>query len=150
MLRKSRSHSQNYPTNAPPGATYFAQELLTTFPNIGEISLRPSKGGLFRVEISYYDPFVIEGATPTGDETIFHKVLWDRKEKGGFPEVKVLKQLVRDCIDPKRDLGHSDGHKIATKPEEKEEKEEPVAKDFGVKSEVGGDKTGEVCVDCLP
>lgn len=35
-------------------------------------------------------------------------LLWDRKAEGGFPETKVLKQRVRDCIDPGRDLGHSD------------------------------------------
>lgn len=35
-------------------------------------------------------------------------LLWDRKTEGGFPETKVLKQRVRDRIDPKRDLGHSD------------------------------------------
>lgn len=34
--------------------------------------------------------------------------LWDRKTQGGFPEVKHLKQLVRDVIDPTRDLGHVD------------------------------------------
>lgn len=27
---------------------------------------------------------------------------------GGFPETKVLKQRVRDVIDPQRNLGHSD------------------------------------------
>lgn len=43
-------------------------------------------------------------------------LLWDRKSEGGFPETKVLKQRVRDCIDPARDLGHSDvgGKKNAT------------------------------------
>lgn len=35
-------------------------------------------------------------------------MLWDRKTEGGFPETKVLKQKVRDRIDPKKDLGHSD------------------------------------------
>jgi hypothetical protein len=35
-------------------------------------------------------------------------LLWDRKAAGGFPETKVLKQLVRDFIAPSRDLGHSD------------------------------------------
>jgi hypothetical protein len=35
-------------------------------------------------------------------------LLWDRKTEGGFPETKVLKQRVRDHIDPKKDLGHSD------------------------------------------
>ena len=35
-------------------------------------------------------------------------VIWERKQDGGFPEAKVLKQKVRDIIDPERDLGHSD------------------------------------------
>ena len=35
-------------------------------------------------------------------------VVWDRKTDGGFPEAKVLKQKVRDVVDPERDLGHSD------------------------------------------
>jgi len=35
-------------------------------------------------------------------------LLWDRKAEGGFPETKVLKQRVRDHLDPGRNLGHSD------------------------------------------
>jgi selenoprotein W-related protein len=35
-------------------------------------------------------------------------LLWDRKEQGGFPDAKTLKQVVRDHIDPGRDLGHVD------------------------------------------
>jgi len=31
-----------------------------------------------------------------------------RKERGRFPEIAELKQLVRDRIAPGRDLGHSD------------------------------------------
>jgi len=34
--------------------------------------------------------------------------IWERKADGGFPEAKVLKQRVRDQIDPQRDLGHND------------------------------------------
>jgi selenoprotein W-related protein len=33
----------------------------------------------------------------------------ERKADGGFPDVKVLKQRVRDRLDPGRDLGHIDG-----------------------------------------
>ncbi|PWN44866.1 hypothetical protein IE81DRAFT_310013 [Ceraceosorus guamensis] len=32
----------------------------------------------------------------------------DRKSEGGFPEVKVLKQRIRDLIAPNHSLGHSD------------------------------------------
>ncbi|KAH6851877.1 Rdx family-domain-containing protein, partial [Alternaria alternata] len=71
-------------------AAYFGQELLSTFGlQIGEIALIPATGGLFTAEAKKV-------------------LLWDRKAKGGFPETKVLKQLVRDHIDPNRDLGHSD------------------------------------------
>ncbi|KAL3458050.1 Rdx family-domain-containing protein [Aspergillus heterothallicus] len=82
-------------------AAYFAQELLSTFStDIGEIALVPRTGGLFRVTI-FPSTSSAEGA---GEGT----VLWDRKRDGGFPEVKVLKSLVRNVIDPSRDLGHTD------------------------------------------
>jgi selT/selW/selH-like putative selenoprotein len=35
-------------------------------------------------------------------------LLWDRKTVGRFPEMKELKQCLRDAIAPERDLGHSD------------------------------------------
>jgi selenoprotein W-related protein len=71
-------------------AAWMAQELLQTFgADIGEVALVPGTGGLFTIHV--------------GDELI-----WDRKEREGFPEAKVLKQLVRDHIDPQRDLGHSE------------------------------------------
>jgi selenoprotein W-related protein len=38
------------------------------------------------------------------------RLLWDRAEEGGFPELPTLKQLVRDQVAPDRSLGHSDGH----------------------------------------
>ena len=67
-----------------------AQELLTTFDvEIGEVALVPGTGGIFEVRV--------------GDELI-----WSRKEKGRFPDIKELKQLVRDRIAPGRDLGHTD------------------------------------------
>ena len=71
-------------------ASWLAQELLTTFTtDLGEIALKPGTGGVFRVEID--------------DELI-----WDRKRDGGFPEVVVLKRLVRDRVAPGRSLGHTD------------------------------------------
>ncbi|GAA5899522.1 SelT/SelW/SelH family protein [Sporobolomyces salmoneus] len=36
------------------------------------------------------------------------ELVWDRKIEGGFPEMKVLKQRIRNLIAPKQDLGHSD------------------------------------------
>ena len=36
------------------------------------------------------------------------KIIFDRKEYGGFPEIKELKQLVRDIVSPGKSLGHTD------------------------------------------
>ena len=71
-------------------SAWMAQELLSTFGEaIGEIALLPASGGAFRID---YD-----GHT-----------LWERERDGGFPDVKTLKQMVRDRLDPGRDLGHID------------------------------------------
>ena len=69
---------------------WMAQELLTTFPEeIGEVAMLPGTGGVFEIRVN--------------DELI-----WSRKEQGRFPDIKELKQLVRDKIAPQRDLGHSE------------------------------------------
>ena len=69
---------------------WMAQELLSTFgQDIASVTLIPATGGLFQI-------------------TLDGEVIWDRKEKGGFPDVKVLKQMVRDRVGPERDLGHID------------------------------------------
>ena len=66
-----------------------AQELLTTFQSeIGEVALIPGAGGVFEIRIG-------------------SDVVWSREHQGRFPEMKELKQLVRDRIAPGRDLGHS-------------------------------------------
>ncbi len=71
-------------------AAWMAQELLTTFEeDLGEVALIPGTGGIFEVRL--------------GDQ-----VVWSRKVEGGFPEIKVLKQRVRDKVAPGKDLGHSD------------------------------------------
>ncbi|KPY03425.1 putative selenoprotein [Pseudomonas tremae] len=71
-------------------AAWLAQELLSTFSDdLGKVSLQPGTGGAFRI-------------TCDGVQ------LWERKADGGFPEAKVLKQRLRDQIDPARDLGHND------------------------------------------
>ncbi len=70
-------------------AAWMAQELLTTFPaEIGELALVPGAGGVFEIRI--------------GGETV-----WSRAAQGRFPEIKELKQAVRDRIAPGKDLGHS-------------------------------------------
>jgi selenoprotein W-related protein len=71
-------------------AAWLAQELLTTFGGrLGEVALLPGSGGIFEVRLD-------------------GEVLFSRKDAGRFPESKELKQLIRDCIDPGMDLGHSD------------------------------------------
>ena len=75
-------------------AAWMAQELLQTFSEtLGEVALVPSTGGIFVITVN--------------DATV-----WERKADGGFPDVKALKQRVRDRIDRGRDLGHLDraGH----------------------------------------
>ena len=76
-------------------------------------------------------------------------LLWDRKAEGGFPETKVLKQRVRDQIDPNRDLGHSDVGGKKGKKVEAHDGDVTVEKkaDGGVESK-GDGKAGEVCEDC--
>ncbi|CAH1043875.1 SelT/SelW/SelH family protein [Halomonas sp. TD01] len=71
-------------------SAWYAQELLSTFgESLAEVALSPSHGGTFEIWC---------------DETL----LWERKRDGGFPDIKVLKQRVRDKIEPARDLGHID------------------------------------------
>ena len=71
-------------------AAWMAQELLTTFEEeLGEVALIPGTGGVFNVRVK-------------------EKSVWSREKQGRFPEVKELKQLVRDVIAPGKDLGHSE------------------------------------------
>ncbi|RYP34507.1 hypothetical protein DL768_011057 [Monosporascus sp. mg162] len=94
-------------------AAYFAQELLSTFSTaLGEVALQPSTGGTFVVELFFQEPpssssssTAPEPAPPTRPQ---HRVIWDRKVDGGFPEAKELKRRVRDAIEPGRNLGHVD------------------------------------------
>lgn len=71
-------------------AAWLAQELLTTFEqDLTSVALKPGTGGIFDVHLN-------------------GQLIYSRKAQGRFPESKELKQLVRDVIDPTRDLGHSD------------------------------------------
>lgn len=71
-------------------STWLTQELLHTFAeDISKISLHPDTGGRFEIHCN-------------------QQLIWERKQDGGFPEAKVLKQRVRDIIAPQRDLGHCD------------------------------------------
>jgi selenoprotein W-related protein len=71
-------------------AAWMAQELLSTFGlELAQVALVPATGGAFII-------------TYNGEE------IWERKRDGGFPDVKTLKQRVRDKLDPHRNLGHTD------------------------------------------
>ncbi|MDX1467288.1 MAG: SelT/SelW/SelH family protein [Halomonas sp.] len=71
-------------------SAWYAQELLSTFGEaLDGVELVPSHGG-------YFEIFLDEAS------------LWERKRDGGFPDIKALKQAVRDRLDPDRDLGHID------------------------------------------
>jgi selenoprotein W-related protein len=71
-------------------SAWMAQELLSTFSvDLGEVALVPGTGGVFQIA---YDG----------------ELIWERQRDGGFPDVKTLKQRVRDLLDPDRNLGHVD------------------------------------------
>lgn len=71
-------------------SAWMAQELLSTFgTELDAVTLAPGTGGIFEIR--------------SGEILV-----WERKRDGGFPDVKTLKQAVRDLIDPDRDLGHID------------------------------------------
>ncbi|KAH8431766.1 SelT/SelW/SelH family protein [Aspergillus melleus] len=97
-------------------AAYFAQELLSTFStDLQEVSLVPSTGGIFTVTIYHTitqsHPETSQSHPDGGNQfqgQVTATQLWDRKTDGGFPEVKVLKSLVRNIVAPGRSLGHTD------------------------------------------
>jgi selenoprotein W-related protein len=72
-------------------ATWIAQELLTTFEQeVGSVILQPDHtGGVFMIRVN-------------------EKLIFQRTSDSGFPDIKILKQSVRDEIAPGKDLGHSD------------------------------------------
>lgn len=72
-------------------AAYMAQELLTTFTDdIEGVMLKPSEiSGRYTISIN-------------------NDILFDRKREGRFPEIKELKQALRDKVNPGKSLGHSD------------------------------------------
>jgi selenoprotein W-related protein len=71
-------------------AAWMAQELLVTFErDLAEVAIGPGGTGIYEVRLD-------------GD------VVWSRAIEGRFPELKELKQRIRDHIEPGRGLGHSD------------------------------------------
>jgi selT/selW/selH-like putative selenoprotein len=100
-------------------AGYFGQELLSTFgTSIGEIALIPATGGKFTVYLTYEDAAA----------KVKNVLIWDRKAEGGFPETKILKQRVRNHIEPEKKLGHSDtpASKVAANNDQRDNNDAPV------------------------
>ncbi|KAI5284931.1 hypothetical protein KEM54_000943 [Ascosphaera aggregata] len=127
-------------------AAYYAQELLQTFSmSLGEVALIPATGGAFTVSILS----ALDSAAPVPEykETI----LWDRKTENGFPgswlghkETKQLKALVRDVIDPSRNLGHIDRSLKKSHQTDKGGPPTTETEDDGEKQR----KEQEACEDC--
>ena len=71
-------------------STWMAQELLSTFEDdISEVALIPGADAIFEIKVN-------------------GNLIWSRVRDGGFPDIKVLKSLIRDVVAPNKDLGHID------------------------------------------
>ena len=72
-------------------AAWLAQEILVTFEDdLASVALVPGReGGVFDIRLD-------------------GQVLWSRAVEGRFPELREVKQRLRDILDPDRSLGHSD------------------------------------------
>ncbi|MFE3793381.1 SelT/SelW/SelH family protein [Nocardia tengchongensis] len=57
--------------------------------DLSEVALIPGEGGVFRITVD-------------GDK------IWERKADGGFPDIAILEQRVRDRVAPGRALGHAE------------------------------------------
>jgi selenoprotein W-related protein len=67
-----------------------AEEILMTFSDeLGEVALIPGVGGIYTIKLD-------------------GKILFSKDKSGGFPEIKEIKQMIRDQIAPEKSLGHSD------------------------------------------
>ena len=73
-------------------SSWMAQEILTTFENeIDEVILKPrkDKSGVFQIACN-------------------QELIWCRERDKGFPDIKELKQRIRDYVLPEKELGHID------------------------------------------
>ncbi|GAA5907964.1 hypothetical protein JCM8208_004009 [Rhodotorula glutinis] len=68
----------------------------------------PETGGRFRVWLRPPAPPSVDTAGKGKERWNGWELVWDRKIEGGFPELKDLKQRIRNIISPAQDLGHSD------------------------------------------
>ena len=72
-------------------SAWIAQELLSTFNDyIKGITLIPGEtAGIFEIRC-------------------FNETIWSREKMKGFPDIKHLKQIIRDRVAPDKELGHID------------------------------------------
>ena len=71
-------------------AVWIMQEIFNTYENdISKYELVPADHGLFEIYCN-------------------ENLIFSRKEESGFLEIKIIKQRIRDVIDPNRELGHNE------------------------------------------
>ena len=71
-------------------ATWISQELLSTFESdLSSVTLVPSESGVFDIACN-------------------QSLIFSRKEENSFIDVAIIKQRIRDLIDPDRSLGQVD------------------------------------------
>ena len=57
----------------------------TFITDLGEVSLQPATGGIFKVHLYEEEP----GPTEEDEATIAEYLLWDKKAEGGFPGINI-------------------------------------------------------------
>ena len=125
-------------------AAWLQQELLSTFgTSIGEIALIPSTGGIFQIHLTYM-PTEESRANEGASEVL----IWDRKAEQGFPEAKILKQRVRNHIEPGKGLGHSDTPSSKAPKEAEGEAETKESTGSGAPASQSVAKGKDGCEDC--
>ena len=71
-------------------ASWLAQEFINTFDSdLSSVNLVPDINGKFEIKCS-------------------NKLIFSRKKEGKFIDLKLLKQRIRDIVNPTMSLGHSD------------------------------------------
>ena len=71
-------------------ASWLSQEFITTFgSDLSSVNLVPDIEGKFEIKCS-------------------NKLVFSRKKEGNFIDLKIMKQRIRDIVNPSMSLGHSD------------------------------------------
>ena len=71
-------------------ASWLAQEFINTFgSDLSSVNLVPDINGKFEIKCS-------------------NKLIFSKKKEGKFIDLKLLKQRIRDIVNPTMSLGHSD------------------------------------------